>query len=680
MVLAQLGGSISRALQQMSNATIIDEAVLSSCLNEIVRALLQADVNFKLVSEMRNNIKKIVNLDDLAAGHNKRRIIQQAVFNELCKMLDAGKPSFTPKKGKTSVVMFVGLQGSGKTTTCTKYAYYHQKKGWKPALVCADTFRAGAFDQLKQNATKAKIPFYGSYMESDPVKIAVEGVERFKKENCDLIIIDTSGRHKQEAALFEEMRQVSEATKPDLAIFVMDSSIGQAAFDQAQAFKQSVAVGAVIITKMDGHAKGGGALSAVAATKSPVIFIGTGEHMDEFEVFDVKPFVSRLLGMGDWSGFMDKIHEVVPMDQQPELLQKLTEGTFTLRIMYDQFQNILKMGPIGQNAFILEQDCRVYLAGSKLGCGDGVTYIILPELDSTNPKLMNDSRIMRIARGSGRPVREIQEMLEEYKRLAKIWSKMKGLKLPKKGEMSALSRNLNAQHMSKVLPPQMLKQMGGMGGLQNLMKQMGGMGGKDMMGMFGGGDKDRDRVMSQKDQTSSFETYFEWPKAQTQQMRTSMAVSNITSSPSRLTLLRRPPPMSPCAAGATILLPSPRHVSYHRRVRASAPKTEADVVDYAASTSSVPRPPDFQWNWKRRMRNRCGVHVSRLGRFMRECKDDSIYIGKLAVGSIVGAGVIKYGSIVFPSITSPNLFQALLMVSIPMVVAVLLLLKGSRKD
>ncbi|KAF3955443.1 hypothetical protein CMV_019340 [Castanea mollissima] len=129
-------------------------------------------------------------------------------------MQNAGswKPSFTPKKGKTSVVMFVGLQGSGKTTTCTKYAYYHQKKGWRPALVCADTFRAGAFDQLKQNATKAKIPFYGSYTESDPVKIAVEGVETFKKENCDLIIVDTSGRHKQEAALFEEMRQVSEAT------------------------------------------------------------------------------------------------------------------------------------------------------------------------------------------------------------------------------------------------------------------------------------------------------------------------------------------------------------------------------------------------------------------------------------------------------------------------------------
>ncbi|KFK43787.1 hypothetical protein AALP_AA1G172500 [Arabis alpina] len=495
MVLAELGGRITRALQQMANVTIIDEKALNECLNEITRALLQSDVSFPLVKEMQTNIKKIVNLEDLAAGHNKRRIIEQAIFSELCKMLDPGKPAFAPKKAKPSIVMFVGLQGAGKTTTCTKYAYYHQKKGYKPALVCADTFRAGAFDQLKQNATKAKIPFYGSYTESDPVKIAVEGVDRFKKESCDLIIVDTSGRHKQEASLFEEMRQVAEATKPDLVIFVMDSSIGQAAFDQAQAFKQSVAVGAVIITKMDGHAKGGGALSAVAATKSPVIFIGTGEHMDEFEVFDVKPFVSRLLGMGDWSGFVDKLQEVVPKDQQPELLEKLSQGNFTLRIMYDQFQNILNMGPLNQVFSMLpgisaemmpkghEKESQAKIK-RYMTMMDSMTN---DELDSSNPKVFNESRMMRIARGSGRIVREVMEMLEEYKRLAKIWSKMKGLKIPKNGDMSALSRNMNAQHMSKVLPPQMLKQIGGMGGLQSLMKQMGS--GKDMMGMFGGGDK-----------------------------------------------------------------------------------------------------------------------------------------------------------------------------------------------
>ncbi|XP_066363238.1 signal recognition particle subunit SRP54 2-like isoform X2 [Miscanthus floridulus] len=252
----------------MSNATVVDEKVLADCLNEICRALLQADVRFETVRDVKANIKRIVNLDALAAGTNKRRIIQQAVVDEIRRMLDPGKPSFTPSKGKPNVVMFVGLQGSGKTTTCTKYADYHWRKGFNPALVCADTFRAGAFDQLKQNATKAKIPFYGSYTESDPVKIAVEGVDMFRKEKCDLIIVDTSGRHKQEAALFEEMRQVSEATKPDLVKFVMDGSISQAAFDQAQAFKQSASVGAVIVTKMDGHAKGGVHLARLQLQKA----------------------------------------------------------------------------------------------------------------------------------------------------------------------------------------------------------------------------------------------------------------------------------------------------------------------------------------------------------------------------------------------------------------------------
>ncbi|CAH8353793.1 unnamed protein product [Eruca vesicaria subsp. sativa] len=472
MVLAELGGRITHAIHQMRNVTIIDEKALNECLNEITRALLQSDVSFTLVKEMQTNIKKIVNLEDLAAGHNKRRIIEQAILSELCKMLDPGKSAFAPKKAKPSVVMFVGLQGAGKTTTCTKYAYYHQKKGYKPALVCADTFRAGAFDQLKQNATKAKIPFYGSYTESDPVKIAVEGVDRFKKEKCDLIIVDTSGRHKQEASLFEEMRQVAEATKPDLVIFVMDSSIGQAAFDQAQAFKQSVAVGAVIITKMDGHAKGGGALSAVAATKSPVIFIGTGEHMDQFEVFDVKPFVSRLLGMGDLSGLVDKLQGVVPKDQQAEYLEKISKGNFSMRMMYDQYQSLLNAGPLSELfSRVPGVSAQMIPSGSEAKIKKYMTMMdsmTNEELDSSTPKAFNESRIMRIARGSGRIVREVMELLEEYKKLAKAFSNMKGLKMAKNGDMSS---NRNAQQlMSRVIPPQMLQQFGS---LQNLMRQMG---------------------------------------------------------------------------------------------------------------------------------------------------------------------------------------------------------------
>ncbi|KAK1583543.1 hypothetical protein Q3G72_024724 [Acer saccharum] len=337
MALAELGETMSRAIQQMLNATIFDEKVLKEFLDEISHALLQSDVPLDLVSGIKTNMKKILNHN---GDCNKFRLIQFAIFNELCRILYTGNPSFTPKKGKASVIMFVG-QGSEKTI-CTKYAYYYLKQGWKPAVVCANTSRA-ALDRLQKRMR-------WSYTESDPVRIAVEGVERFKKENCDLIIVDSSACHKQDASLFEEMRQVAEATKPDLVIFVMDSSIGQAAaFDQARAFKQSVSVGAVILTKMDGHAKGVGALSAVAATKNPVIFIGTGVLIDEFRVFGVRQFVSRMLGMGDCFRCMDKIHEVVPMDQQPDLQQSLFERNFTLRTMYELFQKKLKWGYFGKD-------------------------------------------------------------------------------------------------------------------------------------------------------------------------------------------------------------------------------------------------------------------------------------------------------------------------------------------
>uniref|UniRef100_A0A0D9WIG0 Signal recognition particle 54 kDa protein n=1 Tax=Leersia perrieri TaxID=77586 RepID=A0A0D9WIG0_9ORYZ len=426
MVLAQLGGRITRALEQMSSLTEVDDdgKALTDCLNEIARALHQSGVPFKTICAMSSSIRRIVvNLD--ARTNDKRRIIHEAVFTELCNMLDSGKPSFTPTKGKPSVVLFVGLQGSGKTTSCTKYAYYHSRKGFKPSLVCADTSRAGAFDQLKQNARKLKIPYHGSYMESDPVKIAVEGVERLRKENSDLIIVDTSRRHKQEAALIEE--------KPDLVIFVIDGSIGQAAFDQAQAFKQSASVGAVIVTKLDGHAKGGGALSTAAATKSPVIFIGTGEHIDEFEVFDVKPFVSRLLGIGDLSGLVNKeIHDVMPTDQPTEFMQKLAEGTFTLRLLYKHSQNILNMGPIGQffhgvPGFSSELMPKGYDKENRAKIKRYMTIMDSmtdEELDSTNPMLiMNESRISQIARRSGRLMKDVRDLLQEHKQTAKRWSK-----------------------------------------------------------------------------------------------------------------------------------------------------------------------------------------------------------------------------------------------------------------
>ena len=235
-------------------------------------------------------------------------------------MLSANVKAYEFKRGKPNVVMFVGLQGAGKTTTCTKFAYHYMKKGWKVGVVCADTFRAGAFTQLQMNAAKIKCPFYGNQQETDPVKIAEAGVAYFRQNNYEIIIVDTSGRHRQEQALFDEMIQVQEKIVPDTGVFVMDGSIGQACFAQAKAFKEAVRVGSVIITKLDGHAKGGGSLSAVAATESPIIFLGTGEHFEDLEAFNPDSFVRRLLGLGDMAGLMRTVNDAMSTGQQKHII------------------------------------------------------------------------------------------------------------------------------------------------------------------------------------------------------------------------------------------------------------------------------------------------------------------------------------------------------------------------
>eukprot|EP00392_Amoebophrya_sp_AT5.2_P007122 g7136.t1 len=234
MVLADLGSQLTGALRKLNAATVVDDEAIEECLKEIGNALMKADVNIKYVMQMKSDIKKT--LAAAEDGTNKRKSIEKLVMQSLVGMVSAPTPIQKFQKQKPNVVMFVGLQGAGKTTSCTKFAHYYNRKGWKTALVCADTFRAGAFDQLKQNAAKVKIPFFGSYSDTDPVRIAEEGVEKFKEEKYEVIIVDTSGRHKQEVALFEEMEQVQAAVSPDEVIFVMDSHIGQACFEQARAF------------------------------------------------------------------------------------------------------------------------------------------------------------------------------------------------------------------------------------------------------------------------------------------------------------------------------------------------------------------------------------------------------------------------------------------------------------
>lgn len=489
MVLAELGQKLTGALRNLQNATTVDEKVLTKVLNDISMALLQSDVNVKFVKRLKDNITMQFKLNE-ETGSSLRKLILQTVAQELTGMLSVEKKPFEPKKGRTNVVMFVGLQGSGKTTTCTKYASYWQRKNFRTCLVCADTFRAGAFDQLKQNATKVRIPFHGSYAETDPVAIAKEGVAQFKKEGFEMIIVDTSGRHKQEDDLFEEMKQVAKAINPDEIIFVMDSSIGQACYDQAQAFKNAVKVGSVIITKLDGHAKGGGALSAVAATESPITFIGTGEHFNDIEKFEAESFVNRLLGLGDLKKLFESIKEIIPEGQQEQFLQKLATGNFKLKDLQTQYNSILNVGPLSQFMSFIPGIGN--MLGGQVNEKEGVKKIkrYLTIMDSMSKdeleknKPITEARIKAIAMGSGTSMLEVKLLLEEYKNVEKMINNLSKMNMGKGNEMQNMMRNPNQimQKLGGALNPQMIQSLGGMENIMGMMKQFGSM---EKMGQLG---------------------------------------------------------------------------------------------------------------------------------------------------------------------------------------------------
>lgn len=500
MVLAELGGKLRSSLRKLTSSTnneALTTEALNALLSEISRALIESDVNVQLVMKLRTNIQKKVG--ELVANHsnssssggggsgsnasssnvNINRMVQRAVVDELTAMLtpsggdnndnnsnskSSTVKAYNMKRGKPNIILFVGLQGAGKTTTIAKFAHYYQRRGYKTCMVCADTFRAGAFDQLKQNATKLRIPFYGSYTEADPVVIAEEGVERFVSDGYEVIIVDTSGRHRQEEALFDEMQEISAAVQPDNTIFVMDATQGQAVYDQALAFHSAVNVGSVIVTKLDGHAKGGGAISAVAATGSPIIFLGSGERFEDLDPFNAKSFVSKLLGFGDVRGLMEEMQSIREGQNQEELMEKMSRGVFTLRDMYQQFQSVMKLGPLdrvmgmipGMPDYLIPQrgdDESTMRLRKFLYMMDSMNNAELDgkvDLHNKNDPTV-EKRIRRIAAGSGVHPAEVKMLLQAHKQFESMVSKMgksgmmsKGGQAKQKQMMEMMKKNPNA--------------------------------------------------------------------------------------------------------------------------------------------------------------------------------------------------------------------------------------------
>ena len=422
MALERLGSSLHEALRKIFRAAVVDEAAVKELVRDVQRALLQADVNVQLVLDISKRIEERALKEKVPPGVSRREHVIKVVYEELTRFLGEKPVPLKVEPGKRKVIMLVGIQGSGKTTAAAKLARYFQKRGLKPALICVDTYRPGAFDQLQQLAHRINVPIYGDSKAKDPVKIAVEGLNRFSDR--DIIIVDTAGRHKEERELIKEMKMLEEKIRPDEVVLVIDGTIGQQALVQAKAFNEATSLGSIIVTKLDGSARGGGALSAVAATGAPIKFISTGEKVEDIEPFVPSRFVGRLLGMGDLETLIEKVREAevkVPEKKAKAILS----GKFTLTDMYEQFEAMRKMGPFqkilkmlpGMSYNVPEE--MLDMAEDRLEKWRVIIQSMTPE-ERENPKVFNASRLKRVARGSGTSEKEVKELLKQYSLMRKM--------------------------------------------------------------------------------------------------------------------------------------------------------------------------------------------------------------------------------------------------------------------
>jgi signal recognition particle subunit SRP54 len=433
MALDKLSSSLTDAIKKLFKAGVVDEAAVKELVRDIQRALLQADVNVQLVLQISKRIEERALQEKVPPGISRREHVIKVVYEELTRFVGDKPVPIKMEPGKRKIIMLVGIQGSGKTTHAAKLARYYQKRGLKPAMICADTFRPGAFAQLQQLAARINVPIYGDPKSKDPIKVVKEGLKQFTDK--DLIIVDTSGRHKEEKDLIKEMKDLEKNIKPDEVIMVIDGTIGQQALVQAKTFHEATPIGAIIVTKLDGSSRGGGALSAVAATGAPIKFIGTGEKIEDVEAFIPSRFVGRLLGMGDLETLLEKVHDAeikVPQKKAKEILS----GNFTLTDMYEQFEAVKKMGPFSKVLSMLPGMSSSNLPPEMLNTAEGrldkwrVIIQSMTPNERENPKILNSSRAKRIARGSGTTEKEVKELLKQYimmRKMLKMFKRKKKL-------------------------------------------------------------------------------------------------------------------------------------------------------------------------------------------------------------------------------------------------------------
>lgn len=423
-------------IRKLVTGTAIDKKAVEEVLEEMKRILLQSDVDVKLVDELLIKIRKKCFDEKIPSGLTLREHVLKVIYEELVNLLGEKPAGLTSKKK----IMLVGLFGCGKTTSCGKIAKQLLKQGLKPALVGLDYHRPAATDQIKEIGKQIGVSVYVN-PDKDPFNGAKEALKKFEK--YDSIIFDTAGRNALDGKLADELKKLGEIIKPDEVLLTIPADLGKVAKQQSEEFHKLVGITGVIITRMDGTAKAGGTLAATSVTRAKVKFIGVGERLEDFEIYNPERFVSRLLGLGDLQTLLEKAKEA---EIKPENVEKIVEGKFSLQDFYEQLQSMQKMGPIKQIMQMIPGAGMFKMPEGMMEKQEeklknfGIIIQSMTPKEKEDPVIITGPRIKRIAKGSGKTEAEVRELLNQYNQMKKMLKQFGGMKGLQRGEMKKLAK------------------------------------------------------------------------------------------------------------------------------------------------------------------------------------------------------------------------------------------------
>ncbi|MGH3090124.1 MAG: signal recognition particle protein [Rubrobacteraceae bacterium] len=431
-----LGERLNSALDGVRGSGNLTEDQVKKVTREIRLALLEADVNYGVVKEFVGNVRERATGAEVSKALSPGQQVVKIVNEELANLMGGAAHKLTYASRPPTVVMLAGLNGHGKTTAAGKLALFVRKQGKNPYLVACDTYRPAAIDQLQQIGKELGVPVYTEGLDPSPEEIAERGIKRARDEGCDFVIVDTAGRQVVDMEMMEEIKRVRSASKPHSVMLVLDVVTGQNAVEVARAFQEYADFDGMILTKLDGDARGGAALSVVSVTERPVRFASEGEKMSEFDYFYPDRMAGRILGMGDVLTLIEKAESEVDRDEAEAQGKKLMSGKFTFEDFLQQMQMIKKMGPLsgllGMIPGLGNQLKDVDIDDRQLGRVEAmITSMTLKE--RRNPKLLqNPSRARRIARGSGATQQDVQKLVKQFGQMRKMMKQMgKGGGMPR---------------------------------------------------------------------------------------------------------------------------------------------------------------------------------------------------------------------------------------------------------